>query len=233
MNPEATTAKEDIGEILRRSFDDHRLSRGERQVLQAAIQELAADEQQLAVLRQWAFAIVREELAGPLAGDSLSWLEDVLKALLAKPVAAVRPAEAYFSPGDACVNAICGQLRRVQRTAEICVFTITDDRIADAIDAARHRRVNIRIITDDEKSADLGSDIGRLTSRGIPVRFDRSAFHMHHKFAIFDRATLLSGSYNWTRGAAEGNQENIVVFHDPQLTRRFADEFERLWLALA
>ncbi len=40
--------------------------------------------------------------------------------------------------------------------------------------------------------------------------------HMHHKFALFDGGRLLTGSYNWTRGAAETNYENVIDTTDPK-----------------
>jgi len=36
----------------------------------------------------------------------------------------------------------------------------------------------------------------------------------------------------WSRGAAQGNQENLILSRCPRLASRFAAEFERLWLAL-
>ena len=47
--------------------------------------------------------------------------------------------------------------------------------------------------------------------------------------ALFDGATLLTGSYNWTRSAADKNQENIVRTTNPELARAFSKTFERLW----
>ena len=52
---------------------------------------------------------------------------------------------------------------------------------------------------------------------------------MHHKFALFDRRLLVTGSYNWTRGAAEGNYENIVVIDHRRLVEQYCEEFDRLW----
>ena len=138
-------------------------------------------------------------------------------------------AEAYFSPGDDCPRAIGRLLASARRTADICVFTITDDRLSDAILDAHRRGVAVRIITDDAKAEDLGSDVGRFERAGIPMRVDRSPFHMHHKFAILDGATLLTGSYNWTRGAARDNEENLIVTDDPRLVAPFAATFDRLW----
>jgi cardiolipin hydrolase len=112
---------------------------------------------------------------------------------------------------------------------DVCVFTITDDRIAGPILAAHQRGVRLRILSDNEKELDPGSDVPRLRDAGVPVRIDRSPYHMHHKFAIFDGASLLTGSYNWTRGAATNNEENFLVTGDPNLVRAFAAEFERLW----
>jgi cardiolipin hydrolase len=62
---------------------------------------------------------------------------------------------------------------------------------------------------------------------------DRSPYHMHHKFAILDGATLLTGSYNWTRGAARDNEENLIVTDEPRLVNPFALTFEHLWAKLA
>ena len=56
----------------------------------------------------------------------------------------------------------------------------------------------------------------------MAVRVDRSPYHMHHKFAILDAATLLTGSYNWTRGAARDNEENLIVTDEPRIVNPFA-----------
>jgi phosphatidylserine/phosphatidylglycerophosphate/cardiolipin synthase-like enzyme len=56
---------------------------------------------------------------------------------------------------------------------------------------------------------------------------------MHHKFALFDDDLLLTGSYNWTRGAADSNEENLILSNDRRLLASFRDEFERLWKKFA
>ena len=48
-----------------------------------------------------------------------------------------------------------------------------------------------------------------------------------------DGATLLTGSYNWTRSAAAENHENLVVSDDVRLVSPFVATFERLWAKLA
>ena len=75
-------------------------------------------------------------------------------------------------------------------SVDVCVFTITDNRIVDAMERAHRRNVQVRVISDDDKAMDAGSDIDRLERMGIPVRVDRSEHHMHLKFAIFDKSKL-------------------------------------------
>ena len=123
-------------------------------------------------------------------------------------------------------RAIAGLLRYAARQIDVCVFTITDDRIADEILAAPRRGVAVRILTDEEKITDPGSDIKRFRSAGIAVRVDRSPHHMHHKFAVFDARTLLTGSYNWTRAASEHNKDNFIVTGDAHLVQAFSATFE-------
>ena len=83
-----------------------------------------------------------------------------------------------------------------------------------------------------DKAGDRGSDIDRLAARGMAVRVDRSPDHMHHKFAVFDDALVLTGSYNWTRSAANRNQENFLISDDARLVSSFTRGFEELWKAL-
>ena len=52
---------------------------------------------------------------------------------------------------------------------------------------------------------------------------------MHHKFAILDKKILISGSFNWTMTAANGNHENLIVTNDADLLEAFSGEFEKLW----
>jgi mitochondrial cardiolipin hydrolase len=135
----------------------------------------------------------------------------------------------YFSPGDDCLHAIVNQLSSARKTLDICVFTISDDRISDAIVACHRNKVQVRIITDNEKLHDLGADIERFATAGIAVRIDRTEAHMHHKFALMDGKSLLTGSYNWTRSAAIYNHENVLVTSEAQVIAAYAREFHKLW----
>ena len=139
---------------------------------------------------------------------------------------------AYFSPGETCLNAIVSGINKAQRTIKICVFTISDDRITRAILQAHRKGVSIKILTDNEKLLDKGSDIRELAQAGIPVRIDNTSNHMHHKFAILDHKTILTGSYNWTRSAALYNHENLIVSDDKTLVKDFNREFDRLWVEM-
>ncbi|MBB6611278.1 DUF1669 domain-containing protein [Pontibacter sp. Tf4] len=136
---------------------------------------------------------------------------------------------AFFSPGDDCLNAIIRAIDEAEKTIKICVFTISDDRISDAILRAHYRGLHIRIITDNKKLHDAGSDIRELAFKGLQVRIDKTRSHMHHKFAIFDEVRVLTGSYNWTRSAAMFNHENILVTDNLSIVQDYSREFDRLW----
>jgi phosphatidylserine/phosphatidylglycerophosphate/cardiolipin synthase-like enzyme len=224
---------EELDRALEATLADGRLSRGEREALLELLRETPMDEARLAQLRARAFAMAREGVNEPNALSRLGWVEDFVKLLAQlKPAAANASSKACFSPGDGCLMTILGELGRARQSADICVFTITDDRITSAIIAAHQRGVAVRIISDNDKQYDQGSDIERLRGAGIPLRVDITEHHMHHKFAVLDSATLMNGSYNWTRSAATHNEENLIVTSDPALVRTFAKQFAVMWDAL-
>eukprot|EP00200_Dunaliella_tertiolecta_P013512 CAMPEP_0202392972 /NCGR_PEP_ID=MMETSP1127-20130417/92607_1 /ASSEMBLY_ACC=CAM_ASM_000462 /TAXON_ID=3047 /ORGANISM="Dunaliella tertiolecta, Strain CCMP1320" /LENGTH=186 /DNA_ID=CAMNT_0048995523 /DNA_START=876 /DNA_END=1433 /DNA_ORIENTATION=- len=120
-------------------------------------------------------------------------------------------------------------LNSAQRSLDICVFTITCNEIADVLLDAHKRGVHVRIISDDDQMASNGSDVARLSKAGIAVKIDNSKYHMHNKFAIIDKRLLMNGSFNWTRQAVIGNNENVVIQDTPQLVTAFGKYFESLW----
>lgn len=52
---------------------------------------------------------------------------------------------------------------------------------------------------------------------------------LHHKLAVIDGKTIISGSFNWSPSAAHGNDETLVIIHSAQLARHFTREIDRLW----
>lgn len=232
----------DFEQFLQQSLADRKVSGGERQALADWLADNAKTDQQKGVVRHAAFDIARGAVSDPDAVRVIAWLEDILKVVC--PVQTATPpavgavaSHAYFSPGEACLAQIVNLFGQARRTADVCVFTITDDRICRAILDAHRRGVVVRVISDNEKCHDAGSDIHKLKAAGIRVKLDDShgpadhglTGHMHHKFALFDGVRLLNGSYNWTRGAADVNYENITDTTDPKLVAAFAAEFKRLW----
>lgn len=228
----------DLDALLRQTLADHKLSGSEKQLLTGFALNQIDSDQDRAVARSRAFAVAREATTDEGARRVLVWLEESLKAL--SPVGgggpatspAIAPAAAYFSPGEACLRAIVGHFAAARTSADVCVFTITDDRITRALLDAHRRGVKIRVVTDNEKALDAGSDVEQIERAGVPLKVDRTPFHMHHKFAIFDGGRLLNGSYNWTRGAANDNEENVIDTGDPRLVAAFRRHFDELWAAL-
>ena len=117
-------------------------------------------------------------------------------------------------------------MSQARERVDICVFTISDNRITEAIKSVYQRKVAIRIITDNVRF-DRGSDVEALQAMA-PLRVDKTSNHMHHKFALVDQR-LINGSFNWSRSATDDNQVIIVVTDDAGLISQFEDSFEYLW----
>ncbi|KAG0245539.1 hypothetical protein B0O80DRAFT_430848 [Mortierella sp. GBAus27b] len=139
-----------------------------------------------------------------------------------------------FFPSEQSFHKLVKTLDDSKKSLDICVYTITDDQLAKAIIRAHERGVKVRIISDNDKANDLGSDVNRLRDDNhIGVRLDHSPSYMHHKFAVVDDALVINGSYNWTKGARFDNRENLTLTNSPKAIQEFKAEFERLWKEFA
>lgn len=220
---------ENLKKILQNIIADQKISTSEKQQLQKIAQELTTDK--LRFLRNQAFDIARRHLEE--APDdfriTMGWLEKIVKALDISDSQSMQKPSAYFSPGDSCRNKLLDLMATAKSTIDICVFTISDNQLTQAIIKAAKRGVMVRIITDNHKSEDLGSDVQWLLDEGINLCMDHSAYHMHHKFMIVDQTILANGSFNWTRSASERNEENILVIAEEGLIAEYQREFDQLW----
>jgi len=224
--------RDEIDLTLRQSWEDERFTRAERRELRELLRLEKTTEDERQFWRHRAFALAADELQNPDSKRVVAWLEGVIKALQPPPAPAPH-FEASFSPGDACRRRILHYLEQSKERINICVFTITDDRITEGIVQAHRRGVQVRVISDNDKARDRGSDVNAVERAQIPVRLDNSPHHMHHKYALFDDAYVLTGSFNWTRSASKANAENILVTSESSLVRAFSEHFERFWNSLA
>ena len=155
------------------TLDDFKLCQSESLELRELLPKLAQDD--IAFVRNKAFVLAREpaRAGGDNAVASLLWLEKISKAIdNFRQTQSVTITEAHFSPGEDCRRQLLDLVVAARETLDISVFTISDDRLSDAIVAAHNRGIQVRLITDNDKAHDQGSDIFKLIDRGINVRMD-------------------------------------------------------------
>jgi len=211
-------------ECFERTLEDARFTRSEKRAINQVIREMKWTPRLLEQIRAGLFSMARHR-PGAFPDE---WIEEALRCLPSS-IGKTPISKVFFSPGEGPLAALRHLIQCAGSSIDICVFTITDDRITSPILDAHQRGVRVRIISDNHKAEDSGSDIYRLARMGVPLRHDCTSNHMHHKFALIDGNTLVTGSYNWTRSAADKNHENILVTDHPHAVRDFKKEFNRIW----
>ncbi len=214
---------------LIQTLDDKRLSRTEKQALDAVIADMTMTANDRSWLVSELFGHIRGRLLDKRDRDLIDWLHAAVKVLEPQTRKPLPNSRALFGPDAPMVETLCGLISSTRETLDAAVFTITDDRVTAALIAAHRRGVRVRILSDDEKSWDRGSDVDHLRQSGLDVHTDHSEHHFHHKFAVFDDSCLLCGSYNWTRAADTSNRENFLITHEPRLVRQYRDAFTQMW----
>ena len=152
----------------------------------------------------------------------------VLMAFLAPPVHA--DVTAAFSPGTA-EQTVIDTIRSARHSIHMAAFSFTSRPIARALIDARAHGVEVAVVLDKCNLTGRYSGATFLAHAGVPVRIDSQYASMHDKFMVIDGVTVETGSFNFTRAAAERNAENIVVLRDmPEIAAAYEQEFERLWV---
>jgi phosphatidylserine/phosphatidylglycerophosphate/cardiolipin synthase-like enzyme len=109
-------------------------------------------------------------------------------------------------------------------------------RVADALEAAMARGVQIRVVFNREREAaathnpPMLCDPEAIDGLEVPTRgiADRGAL-MHHKYVVRDGADVWTGSTNWTDDAFSREENAVVRVSSPDVAASYTLNFEQLW----
>lgn len=149
---------------------------------------------------------------------------------------------------------IASTLMEATQSVDLALFVFSEQGLADTLALNQQRGVTIRALIDPDFAYQPYSEA--LDLMGI-ARLSRSSRHcqpeaqnrpwtrpipesvgvpqlppgdkLHHKFAVLDQATVITGSHNWSQAANTQNDETVLVFHNAIATAFFRREFERLY----
>jgi phosphatidylserine/phosphatidylglycerophosphate/cardiolipin synthase-like enzyme len=137
--------------------------------------------------------------------------------------------EVYFTPEDDFEARLIQLVGEAQSSIYFLAFSFTSDPIAGALIDAAARGVDVIGVFETKQASGTGGEFFRLADFGLGVELDGNPRNMHHKVFIIDGGIVVTGSYNFTASAAERNDENVLVFHNPEIALLFFNEFIRIF----
>jgi phosphatidylserine/phosphatidylglycerophosphate/cardiolipin synthase-like enzyme len=85
----------------------------------------------------------------------------------------------------------------------------------------------VRVILDNEQETAKYSSATFLDNSGIETMIDKKHAIAHNKVIIFDGETVITGSFNFTKQAENGNAENLLVIHSQELAKVYAANWQK------
>lgn len=133
----------------------------------------------------------------------------------------------YFSPRGGAQQAIVDAIDKAMETVYVQAYSFTSAPIAKALVDASRRGVKVEAILDKSQRKATYTGATFLKNEGIPVWIDGKHAIAHNKVMIVDGATVITGSFNFTKAAEEKNAENLLIIRDPGLARLYMENWER------
>lgn len=134
---------------------------------------------------------------------------------------------AYFSPNGGCTEAIVGALNSAKSTVLVQAYSFTSAPIAKALVDSHKRHVDVQVILDKSQRSERYSSATFLANEGIPTYIDAAHRIAHNKVIIIDGKTVITGSFNFTKSAEEGNAENLLIISNaPDLAQIYTTNWK-------
>ena len=159
------------------------------------------------------------------------------------------PPNAKTHPGHG-LDLIENQLGRAKKTIDLALFVFSAQQLTNKLAERVTAGVNLRLLADPGFASRSFSEVLDLLCLALPDRFCKleagnqpltkplegigtprlaRGDKLHHKFAVIDNKTVITGSFNWSPAAAHTNDETLLIIESPQLAAHFTQEMDRMW----
>jgi phosphatidylserine/phosphatidylglycerophosphate/cardiolipin synthase-like enzyme len=141
--------------------------------------------------------------------------------------------EVFFSPKGGCEQKVVQLIDGTKSKVDAAIYSLNNIAILKALQRAKLRGVTIRILLDRIQAGGKGNrtiTLG-LKKDGFDVRLHSKSRIQHNKFAVFDGARVVTGSFNWTNPAEQSNEENCLFLDDATIIEAYQKRFiDHLWV---
>ena len=136
----------------------------------------------------------------------------------------------YFTPEDDTRGGIIAEMNKATNEIAILAFSFTDKSMTEAVGKAVQRGVKVIVVLDSDMATHPGANTKELTALGANVRMSPGIL-LHHKVIVIDRQTVVLGSANFSMGAFDKNDENVLIVRAPNFAQAMLREAIRCWRA--
>ena len=139
--------------------------------------------------------------------------------------------EVLYAPNDAPLERLVTLYQQAKRYIYVSVYGLTYPRAVEALIAAKKRGVDVRMLTDQERTQEVKQHTALQTLRlaGIPVRVNLHQGLMHLKQVVIDDEINTSGSMNHTTSGNTYNDERMDIITDRAISLKARKQFLSMW----
>jgi phosphatidylserine/phosphatidylglycerophosphate/cardiolipin synthase-like enzyme len=139
--------------------------------------------------------------------------------------------EVLYAPTDAPLDRLVMLYQHAKRYIYVSVYGLTSPRAVEALVAAKKRGVDVRMLTDHERTQEVKQHRALQTLRlaGIPIRVNQHDGLMHLKQVVIDDEINTSGSMNHTTSGNSYNDERMDIITDREISLKAREQFLSMW----
>ncbi len=137
------------------------------------------------------------------------------------------PVQVCFSPDSECTGAIIKEIGRAKSTILVQAYTFTSEEITAALVQAHQRGVRVELLLDKSNRSAKHSAAAAAAQGGIGLTIDASHAIANNKVMIIDGETVITGSFNFSKAAAEKNAENLLIIRNRDLASIYGKNWQR------
>ena len=135
--------------------------------------------------------------------------------------------QVFFSPNGGATEAVVRELGSAKQEILVQTYSFTSAPIAKTLFDAHKRGVKVTVVLDKSQQSKKYSSADFVINAGIPTYIDAKHAIAHNKIMVIDGATLITGSFNFTKAAEEKNAENLLVIRgDAGPVKKYLANFE-------